>query len=74
MLFSSKSKKITILLNLSLSALDQLGTLVDLKTKDELVGEIIGLLRSPAINVISGLKSAGTTLAGLVKTLAEREN
>jgi large subunit ribosomal protein L10 len=53
---------------------DQLGTLVDLKTKEELVGEIIGLLRSPAINVISGLKSAGTTIAGLVKTLAEREN
>jgi large subunit ribosomal protein L10 len=53
---------------------DQLGTLVDLKTKDELVGEIIGLLRSPAVNVISGLKSSGNTIAGLLKTLAEREN
>lgn len=53
---------------------DQLGTLVDLKTKDELVGEIIGLLRSPANNVISALQSGGNTIAGLLKTLAEREN
>jgi large subunit ribosomal protein L10 len=53
---------------------DQLGTLVDLKTKDELVGEIIGLLRSPATNVISALQSGGNTIAGLLKTLAEREN
>ena len=53
---------------------DQLGTLVDLKSKEELVGEIIGLLRSPAINVISALKSSGNTIAGLLKTLSEREN
>ena len=53
---------------------DQLGTLVDLKSKEDLVGEIIGLLRSPAINVISGLKSSSTTIAGLLKTLSEREN
>lgn len=53
---------------------DQLGTLVDLKTKEELVGEIIGLLRSPANNVVSALKSGGITIAGLLKTLSEREN
>ncbi|NNJ55035.1 MAG: 50S ribosomal protein L10 [Bacteroidia bacterium] len=53
---------------------DQLGTLIDLKTREELVGEIIGLLKSPAVNVISGLKSSGNTIAGLLKTLAEREN
>ena len=53
---------------------DQLGVLVDLKSKEDLVGEIIGLLKSPAINVISGLKSSSTTIAGLLKTLAEREN
>lgn len=53
---------------------DQLGTLIDLKTKEELVGEIIGLLKSPANNVISGLKSGGNTIAGLLKTLSEREN
>jgi large subunit ribosomal protein L10 len=53
---------------------DQLGTLVDLKTKDELVGEIIGILRSPATNVISALQSGGNTIAGLLKTLSEREN
>jgi large subunit ribosomal protein L10 len=53
---------------------DQLGALVDLKTREELVGEIIGLLRSPANNVVSALKSSGNTIAGLLKTLAEREN
>ncbi len=53
---------------------DQLGTLVDLKSKEELVGEIIGLLKSPATNVISGLKSSSNTIAGLLKSLAEREN
>jgi large subunit ribosomal protein L10 len=53
---------------------DQLGALVDLKSKEELVGEIIGLLRSPATNVISALQSGGNTIAGLLKTLAEREN
>lgn len=53
---------------------DQLGALVDLKTREELVGEIIGLLRSPATNVISALKSSGNTIAGLLKTLAEKEN
>ncbi len=53
---------------------DQLGTLIDLKSKEELVGEIIGLLKSPAVNVISGLKSSGNTIAGLLKTLSEREN
>lgn len=52
---------------------DQLETLVALKSKEELVGEIIGLLQSPAKNVISALKSnAGDKIAGLVKTLEER--
>jgi large subunit ribosomal protein L10 len=53
---------------------DQLGALVDLKTREELVGEIIGLLRSPANNVVSALKSSGNTIAGILKTLSEREN
>ena len=52
---------------------DQLNTLVDIKSKDELIGEIIGLLQSPAKNVISALKSSGGKLAGIVKTLSERE-
>ncbi len=52
---------------------DQLKKLKDLKSKDELIGEIIGLLQSPAKNVVSALKSGGGTLAGLIKALAERE-
>lgn len=52
---------------------DQLDRLVDIKSKEELVGDIIALLQSPAKNVISALKSGGSTIAGLVKTLSERE-
>jgi len=52
---------------------EQLGTLVDIKSKDELIGEIIGLLQSPAKNVISALNSGKSTIAGLVKTLSEKE-
>ncbi|MDX2360074.1 MAG: 50S ribosomal protein L10 [Crocinitomicaceae bacterium] len=51
---------------------DQVEFLADIKSKEELIGEIIGLLQSPAKNVVSGLKSAGGTLAGLLKTLEER--
>jgi large subunit ribosomal protein L10 len=52
---------------------DQLDNLVNIKSKEELLGEIIGLLQSPAKNVISALKSGGNIIAGLVKTLSERE-
>ena len=51
---------------------DQLDTLVQLKSKEELIGEVLGLLQSPAKNVISALLSSGQKIAGLVKTLEER--
>ncbi len=51
---------------------NQLDALVNLKSKEELVGEIIGLLQSPAKNVISGLQSGGNKLAGILKTLSEK--
>ena len=51
---------------------NQLDALASLKSKEELVGDIIGLLQSPAKNVISGLQSGGNKLAGIVKTLQER--
>ncbi|MGB5819855.1 MAG: 50S ribosomal protein L10 [Saonia sp.] len=51
---------------------DQLDTLVNIKSKEEMIGEIIGLLQSPAKNVISGLKSGGGKLAGILKTLSEK--
>lgn len=50
---------------------DQLKTLISLKSKQDLIGEIIGMLQSPAKNVISGL-NAGNKLAGLVKALEDR--
>ncbi|MEO9258193.1 MAG: 50S ribosomal protein L10, partial [Crocinitomicaceae bacterium] len=43
-----------------------------LKSKEEVLGEIIGLLQSPAKNVISGLKASGGKIVGLLKTLEER--
>jgi len=52
---------------------DQLDMLVDIKSKEELVGEIIGLLQSPAKNVISALKSSGGKLSGILKTLSQKE-
>jgi large subunit ribosomal protein L10 len=51
---------------------DQLETLATLKSKEELLGEIIGLLQSPAKNVISGLKNSGGKIAGILKTLENR--
>jgi large subunit ribosomal protein L10 len=51
---------------------NQLDTLTKLKSKEQLIGEIVGLLQSPAKNVISALQSGGNTIAGLVKTLQER--
>lgn len=44
-----------------------------LKTKQELIGEIIGLLQSPAKNVISALLSGGNKLSGILKTLEDRK-
>jgi large subunit ribosomal protein L10 len=52
---------------------DQLDALVSIKSKEEMIGEIIGLLQSPAKNVISALQSGGQTLTGILKTLSEKE-
>ena len=52
---------------------DQLDMLVDIKSKEELLGDIIGLLQSPAKNVISALKSSGSKLSGILKTLSQKE-
>lgn len=54
---------------------NQLDTLCNIKSREELIGDIISLLQSPAKNVISALQSnAGQKIAGLVKTLEERNN
>jgi len=51
---------------------DQLTMLSEIKSKEELLADIIALLQSPAKNVVSGLKGAGGKLAGILKTLEER--
>lgn len=52
---------------------DQLATLAEIKSREELIGEVIGLLQSPIRNVVGALQSSGHTLSGLVKTLSEKE-
>ena len=52
---------------------EMLDTLVSIKSKEEVIADIIALLQSPAKNVISGLKSGGGKLAGILQTLSEKE-
>jgi len=52
---------------------DQLDTLVNIKSKEEVIGDIITILQSPAKNVISALQSGGNKLSGILKTLSEKE-
>ena len=52
---------------------EQLAVLTKLKSKEEMVGEIIGLLQSPGRRLASQLTASGSKLAGIVKTLAERD-
>ena len=52
---------------------EHLNSLSEMKSKNELIGDIISLLQSPAKNVLSGLLSGKNKLAGLVKTLEERK-
>lgn len=53
---------------------ENLNMLSELKSKNELIGDVIGLLQSPAKNVLSALLSGKNKLAGIVKTLEERKN
>lgn len=53
---------------------NQLEALISIKSREELIGDIIGLLQSPVKNIISGLVSnGGGKIAGIVKTLSEKE-
>lgn len=51
---------------------ENLEALANIKSREELIGDVIALLQSPVKNVVSALQSGGSTLAGLVKTLEER--
>ncbi len=51
---------------------DKLDALINIKSREEMIGDIVALLQSPAKNVISGLKSGGGKLAGILKTLSEK--
>ncbi len=50
-----------------------LNELAKLKSKQELLGEIVGLLQSPMFNLVSALQSGKSTISGIVKTLSERK-
>ncbi|MFY0631543.1 MAG: 50S ribosomal protein L10 [Flavobacteriaceae bacterium] len=51
---------------------DQLDALVNIKSKEELIGDIITILQSPAKNVVSALQSGGSKLSGILKTLSDK--
>ncbi len=51
---------------------ENLEALVSIKSKEELIADVIALLQSPAKNVVSGLKSGGGKLSGILKTLSEK--
>jgi large subunit ribosomal protein L10 len=51
---------------------ENLDNLVNFKSKEELIGDVIALLQSPAKNVVAALQSGKTTIAGLVKTLQDK--
>ena len=53
---------------------EYLDALSNIKSKEEVIGDIVGLLQSPAKNVVSALKSSGGKLAGILKTLSEKED
>lgn len=53
---------------------DQLETLATIKSKNELIADVVALLQSPAKNVISALQSGGNTLHGVLETLSKKEN
>jgi large subunit ribosomal protein L10 len=50
---------------------DQVEFLANIKSREELIGEVITILQSPAKNVISALQSSGLTISGVLKTLSE---
>ena len=51
---------------------DQLDALCSIKSKNEVIADVVALLQSPAKNVISALQSGGQTIHGVLKTLGER--
>jgi large subunit ribosomal protein L10 len=53
---------------------DKLDLLENIKSKNEVIADVIALLQSPAKNVISALQSGGHKLSGIIKTLSEKES
>lgn len=53
---------------------DDLDTLAELKSREELIGEIVGLIQSPAQNIVGSLQGSGQRLAGILQSLAEEDN
>lgn len=75
--FRAKSKKPLIkaafIENTTYFGDNQLDFLCTIKSREELIGELVGLLQSPAKNVVSALQSGGGKLAGIIKTLSEKK-
>lgn len=53
---------------------ESLEALTTIKTKKDVIGEIVGLLQSPMRNIVSALQAQGSTIAGAIQTIAEKNN
>lgn len=53
---------------------NQIDFLINIRSKNELVGDLVALLQSPIRNVISGLQSGGAKIAGILETLSEKNS
>lgn len=69
---NSKPKFVAALIEGEFYGDSQLDALAAMKSKNEIIGDILGLLMSPVTNVMGGLQSPGRTIAGAVKTIAEK--
>lgn len=71
---SDKPKFKAAVIEKALFGENQLDALSTMKSKEEVIGDIIGLLLSPISNVVGALQSQGSTIAGAIKQIAEKEN
>ena len=53
---------------------EQLDALSSMKSKEEMIGEIVGLLMSPVQNIVGGLQAQGSNIVGALKTISEKED
>jgi large subunit ribosomal protein L10 len=72
--FKEKPKFKAAYIDGSIYGPENLEALTSIKTKKDVIGEIVGLLQSPIRNIVSALQAQGSNIAGAIKTIAEKNN